>query len=51
MDLLPQLGVRARELDIPDAWIPSRMGWPRYNRITGNGSWDLPEPENTDTAN
>ena len=51
MDLLPQLGVRARELDIPAAWIPSRMGWPRYNRITGNGSWDLPEPENTDTAN
>lgn len=47
MDLLIQLGVNAKKLDVPDVRVPSRMGWPRWNRITGNGSWDLLEPDGT----
>lgn len=49
--LLPPSPRRARQkLDVPDVRVPSRMGWPRYNQITGNGSWDLQEPEDTITA-
>lgn len=47
MDLLLQLGVNAKKLDVPDVRVPSRMGWPRWNRITGNGSWDLLEADGT----
>jgi hypothetical protein len=43
MDLLAELGVQARMIDVPDVRVPSRMEWPRCNRITGNGSWDIPE--------
>jgi hypothetical protein len=50
MDLLPQLGVDTRKLDAPDVRVPSRMGWPRWNRITEHGSWDILEPEGTVTA-
>jgi hypothetical protein len=50
MDLLLQLGVNPRKLDAPDVQVPSTMGWPRWNRITGTGSWDLLEPEGTVSA-
>lgn len=44
MDLLAAHGIQTRTLLVPDIRVPSRMGWPRCNRI-GNGSWDIPPEE------
>jgi hypothetical protein len=45
MNLLAQRGVQVSRRDVPDVRVPSRMGWPRCNRILGNSSWDIPEEE------
>lgn len=45
MNLLADHGVQVNRRDVPDVKVPSRMGWPRCNRILGNGSWDIPEEE------
>jgi hypothetical protein len=42
MGLLAERGVQAPRRDVPDVWVPARMGWPRCNRILGGGSWDIP---------
>ena len=45
MSLLAARGVQVSRRHVPDVRVPSRMGWPRCNRILGNGSWDIPEEE------
>jgi len=42
MDLLAKSGVTVSKHEVPDVRVPARMGWPRGNRILGNGSWDIP---------
>jgi hypothetical protein len=45
MDVLAAHGIPTRTLRVPDIRVPSRMGWPRCNRILGNGTWDIPPGE------
>ena len=45
MDLLAEHGVQVSRRGVPDVRVPSRMGWPRCNRILGKRSWDIPEAE------
>ena len=41
------LGIHPMTIDVPDVRVPQALGWPRCNRIIGNGSWDIPEDERT----
>ena len=45
MNVLRANGVQVARREVPDIRVPCRMGWPRCNRILGNGSWDIPEEE------
>jgi hypothetical protein len=43
MAMLTVLGVSTKTVDVPDVRVSSALThWPRCNRITGNGSWDIP---------
>jgi len=44
MTMLTALGVSTKTVDVPDVRVPPGLShWPRWNRIIGNGSWDIPQ--------
>jgi hypothetical protein len=43
IDMLAVNGVTASPRAAPDVRVPSRMGWPRANKILGNGAWTIPQ--------
>lgn len=44
MGMLAARGLTPQPREVPDVRVPSRMGWPRCNRIL-DGSWDIPQEE------
>lgn len=42
MNLLAARGITLEPRHVPGVRVPSRMRWPRCNRIL-DGSWDIPE--------
>lgn len=45
--MLTAFGVSPEASDVPDVRVPPALShWPRCNKITGDGSWDIPPDGN-----